>query len=325
MEIQNLFFEMAKSKLPPGHHLADIVCDILGITFNSAYRRIRGETELTVTEFITLCRHFNISVDSIINHKPDGVLFKYAPLDLRDMNNYYAHMDRLSDLFKTISQSAEKEVCFMVQDIPGVHFLPFLNLRLFKIYTWFRSVNQSRITYEEFVSQVDIPRLSAVFEKIENIYRQTPSTEIWTKDTVKPLLRQLEYYANLHCFERKETFSHLCRQFLELVENVEKYTLQEKKEYNGKTVAFRMYLSSVDIMNDFMITKGDGKNVTAIRLYAVNGVFTSNEYFCTEVETWMQDTIRKSLLLSGSSEMECFRFFQEMKDKITELQEKFEK
>ena len=106
---------------------------------------------------------------------------------------------------------------------------------------------------------------------------------------------------------------------------IEAYTLKEKKEHTGKPVFFRMYLSPVDIMNDFMITKHNGINVTSIKLYTINGIFTSNEYFCSEVEKWMKDTITKSVYLSGDSARERFKFFQEIKNKISNLLERFEK
>jgi hypothetical protein len=325
MDVQKLFFEMAKSKLPSNYRLADVVCEVLNVASDSAYRRIRGEKELTLTELITLSSHFNISLDSIISRELNNVLFKYIPLDLNDMNNYYTYMDDLSNLFETIAKSREKEIYFMALDIPVAHFTPFLDLTLFKIYTWFRSVNKLQITYDQFVSQLDIPRLSAVYEKIGNAYNRIPSTEIWTKNTIEPTLRLLDYYSDLNCFEKKETLPHLCYQVLQLVDNIEKYTLREEKEYKGKSAFFRMYLSPVDIMNDFMITKHDGINVTSIKLYTINGIFTSNEYFCSEVEKWMKDAMTKSLFLSGASAKECFRFFQEIKNKVNNLLEKFEK
>lgn len=101
--------------------------------------------------------------------------------------------------------------------------------------------------------------------------------------------------------------------------------MKEEKEYKGKPAFFRMYLGPVDIMNDFMITKRDGINVTSIKLYTINGIFTSNEYFCSEVEKWMKDTMTKSLFLSGASARERFKFFQELKNRINNLLERFEK
>ena len=325
MDAQKIFFDIAKSKLQPNYRLADVVSEILNVGSDSAYRRIRGEKELTLNELSSLSRHFDISLDSIINYESSNIPFKYTPLDLNDMNNYYTYMDDLSNLFETISKSMEKEIYIMALDIPVAHFMPFLDLTLFKIYTWFQSVNKLQVTYDEFVSQLDIPRLSAIYEKIGYAYNLIPSTEIWTKNTVEPLLRLLDYYSDLNCFEKKETFLKLCYQTLQMIENVEKYTQKEEKEYKGKAANFQMYLSPVDFMNDFMITKHNGINVTSIKLYTINGIFTSNEYFCSEVEKWMKDTMTKSIFLSGASARERYKFFQEIKNKINNLLEKFEK
>ncbi|MDR2691591.1 MAG: hypothetical protein LBB73_04735 [Dysgonamonadaceae bacterium] len=325
MDVQKLFFEILKSKLPSNYRMADVVGEVLSVGSDSAYRRIRGEKELTLKELMVLSQRFNISLDSITNYESNNILFKYTPLDLNDMNNYYTYMDDLSNLFETIAKSVEKEIYFMAMDIPVAHFTPFLELTFFKIYTWFRSVNKLQLSYDEFVSQSDIPRLSAIYEKIGNACNQIPSTEIWTKNTIEPLLRLLDYYSDLNCFEKKGTLPLLCHQILQLADNIEKYTLKEEKEYKGKTAFFRMYLSPVDIMNDFMVTKHDGINVTSIKLYTINGIFTSNEYFCLEVEKWVKDAMTKSLFLSGASARERFKFFREIKNKTNNLLEKFEK
>ena len=322
MDFQKVFFEIAKNKLSPNYRLADVVSQVLNIGSDSAYRRIRGEKKLTMNELALLANHFNISLDSIINYESNNIMFKYIPLDLNDLNNYYSYMDDLSKLFESISKSKEKEIYIMALDIPVAHFMPFIDLTFFKIYTWFNSVNKLQITYDEFVSQLDTQRLSLIYKKIENAYYQIPSAEIWTKNTIEPLLRLLDYYSDLNCFEKKETLPLLCRQFIQMVDNIEKYTLKEEKEYNGKTSSFRMYLSPVDIMNDFMIAKRDGMNITSIKLYTINGIFTSNEYFCSEVEKWTKDTMSKSLFLSGASERERLKFFHEIRNRINNLLEK---
>jgi len=69
-------------------------------------------------------------------------------------------------------------------------------------------------------------------------------------------------------------------------------------------------------MNDFMITKRDGVNITTIKLYTINGVFTSDKLFCSEVEKWMNHNIVNSLSLSGSSSRDRFQFFQKLKNRV---------
>jgi hypothetical protein len=323
MELQKVFFEHIKSRLNPNLRLADVVGDVLNVGADSAYRRIRSEKELTLSELKKLCQHFNISMDAILNYQTHNILFKYSPLNLNDMNNYYTYMKDLSELIENIAKSKEKEILFMALDIPVSHFSSYLELTLFKIYTWFHSVNNLQITYNQFVDSLDIDRLLVYYNKITDAYKQIPSTEIWTNNTINPILHLLDYYSDMKCFENKETPLILCNQLLQLIESIEINTEKESKEYQGKTVPFRLYLSPVDMMNDFMITKRDGVNVTSIKLYTINGIFTSNEYFCNEVEKWMEDTMSKSLFLSGASARERFRFFNQLKNKVNNLSEKF--
>ncbi|GHU62202.1 hypothetical protein FACS1894123_02750 [Bacteroidia bacterium] len=325
MDTQKAFFEIAKSKLSSNFRLADVVGDVLNVGADSAYRRIRCEKELTLNELAKLCRHFNISMDSVINRQSDNILFKYTPLDLNDMSNYYAYMKNLSDLMEGIARSEEKEIFFMAMDIPAPQFSPFLELTLFKIYTWFESVNNLRLTYDKFVESLDIDQLLGYYNKMTDAYKQIPSTEVWTNNTIDPILHLLDYYSDMKCFENKETPLALCNQLFQLIESIEINTEKESKEYQGKNVPFRLYLSPVDIMNDFMITKRGGINVTSIKLYTINGIFTSNEYFCNEVEKWMRDAMSKSLFLSGASARERYRFFNQLKTKVNNLLEKLEK
>jgi hypothetical protein len=321
MEIQKFFFEKIKNKIPPNIRLVDIVAEILNVGTDSAYRRIRSEKELTMSELSKLCQYFNISIDSIINRQSNNILFKYSPLDINGIDNYYIYMKDLSDLLEDIAKSKEKEIFFMAMDIPIVHFTPFLELMLFKIYTWFRSINNLQISYDKFVESLDLKRLSTYYDKITEAYKQIPSTEIWTISTIEPVLHLIDYYSNLNCFENKNTLSIIYKQFLQLIDRLEKCAENESKENKWNIVPFRMYLNTVNFMNDFMIAKKDGTNITAIKLYTINGIFTSNKYFYSEAEKWMKNTMSKSLFLSGASAMERFKFFQKIKTKVNNLLE----
>jgi hypothetical protein len=230
-------------------------------------------------------------------------------------------MQRLANLMESIAGAKEKDIYFMAVDIPLPHFTPFMELALFKVYTWFQGVDKLTITYDRFVQQIDIPLLQGIYDKITNAYQQIPSTEIWTYNTIDPIINLLDYYPDLNCFEKQETFSLVCNQLLQLIETIEKFAEQEKKTYKGRDVSFRMYLSPLAIMNDFMSTNRDGIKVTTIKLYTINGMFTSDENFCTGVEKWMHDSISKSLSLSGNATRERFQYFRKLKNRVNYLLE----
>lgn len=321
MDIQKLFFERVKQNLSPNVLLADEISTVLNIGSDSAYRRIRGKKELTLNEVFKLCKHFNISMNSIINYQSGNVLFKYTQFDINNMDNYYSHLQGLSVLMENMVRAKEKEMYCLTLDIPIPHFMPFLELTLFKVYTWFQSVNKLAITYDKFIEQLDIPLLTNIYEKIGKAYNQIPSTEIWTNNTIEPILFLLDYYPDLDCFEKRETFFLLCTQLLQMIENIEQMAAKESKEYKGKTVSYRMFLSPLHLMNDFTIAKRDEVCITAIKLYTINAIFTSDEYFCSEVEKWTNDLIAKSLSISGNSAKERFQFFQKLKNKVNCLME----
>jgi hypothetical protein len=321
MDAQKIFFDTIKQNLSSNTRLADEVSDILKVSLDSAYRRIRGEKELTMNELSKLCLSFNISIDSVINSQSGNIMFRYSALDMSNMDNYYLYMQHLATLMESNAKAKEKEIYFMAVDIPLPHFTPHMELALFKIYTWFQSVNKLTVSYEKFCEMLDLPLLKNIYAKITNAYLQIPSTEIWTNNTIDPIIHLLDYYPDLNCFESKDSFTLICSQLLQLIENLEILAGQEKKEYKGKDSFYRMYLSPIAIMNDFMITKRDGVNVTTIKLYTINGMFTSDTTFCSEVEKWMHNSISKSLSLSGNATRERFQFFRKLKDRISYLSE----
>jgi len=325
MEIQKIFFETTKQRLNPNLRLVDVISDLLNIGSDSAYRRLRGEKELTLSELVKLSAYFNISIDSLLNYKSDNVIFKYTPLDFTDMQDYTSYIRSLSNLYEGLAKAKRKEILITAQDIPIFHFTPFVELTFFKLYAWNQSINRNQISYDQFVSGLDRDELSLIYDKIINSYSQIPSTEIWSENTIEPILRLFDYHLDMDCFESKQYPVLLCHQLLQLIENVELWAEKGCKEHNGDVAYFQMYLSSVDMENNFVITKRDDVTTTSVKLFTINGIFTSNDAFCEETERWIRSLISKSLYLSGSSDRERFRFFQQIKNKINDLLEKFER
>jgi hypothetical protein len=60
------FIATLKKAIPANLNLADEVSELLEISADSAYRRLRGETDITLEEMVLLAKTYNISLDSII-------------------------------------------------------------------------------------------------------------------------------------------------------------------------------------------------------------------------------------------------------------------
>ena len=86
---QTTIFEIIKRKTEGKDSLGNIVGEILSISQDAVYRRFRGETLLTIFELEKLCKHFEISLDSLFEINKNAVLF-----DFRQLNEYEFSMAR---------------------------------------------------------------------------------------------------------------------------------------------------------------------------------------------------------------------------------------
>lgn len=324
MEIQQRLFEEIKKQLQPNLRLADVIGDLLNISSDSTYRRIRGEKELSFSELETLCSYFHISIDSLFNQRTDSIPFKYTPLQFSSPKVYENYMERLVMLYQTILKSEKKEFKITAQDIPIFHFLPYTELTFFKVYALYRSLANDSITFEAFIEQLDKEKLQSYYRSIVEAFSQIPSTEIWSNHTIQPIINLLSYYSDLNCFESKETATLLSKQLLNLIVDIEEKTRTGTKIHKGLSTSYNFHLSPVDMQNDFILTKGLHDTTTSIKLFTINAIFTTDKTFNEETEKWIDNTKAKSMQLSGISERERFQFFNQLKSKVQKLIDKFQ-
>ena len=79
-DIQKLLFEQIKECLPSQASFVHEIAEVLSISYDSAYRRIRGEKPLDILDLYKLAGAFNISLDALSNLGTNKILFDYFTL-----------------------------------------------------------------------------------------------------------------------------------------------------------------------------------------------------------------------------------------------------
>ena len=96
MKEQNRLFEIIKTKIPKNKRLPDEVEELLGVCSDSAYRRIRGETELSFSELVKICEKFDLSIDELLSKKPKQDIFLLSDsIDISEQErglNYFGQL-----------------------------------------------------------------------------------------------------------------------------------------------------------------------------------------------------------------------------------------
>ena len=137
--LQKELFAYIKDGLPAHISLVDTLAELLDISYDSVYRRIRGEKPITLDELKLLCEKFNLSLDQVLQLHSDKILFTdpEANADVKDFKQYLTGMVQVFEQFK---QATQKNMLYLSKDVPVFHFFYYKELTAFKAFFWDKSI-----------------------------------------------------------------------------------------------------------------------------------------------------------------------------------------
>lgn len=325
MDVQAEFFKEIKLKIKDNELIAQLLCSILDIKPDSAYRRIRGKTELTFKEVAELSAYFNISLDTVLYKHRKSTFGNYIYYNLDTVNianDYITFLVYLSGILEQTFRSQDKEIILTAQEVPTIHTMLYDKLSLFKLYACYRNeAGNKPLTYDKFLLALHDYQniLNEYHNKITSFYRRIPSIEIWSDSTLDSFLHLLEYCIDIQCFEDNSHVEEICRQLEQLVGTVESWSEQGLKGNEGGPALFSMYRSPVNVQNNYTYILKDGQGMVFIKMFAINGLFTDNELIVSDTSRWIRSLTTVSQHLSKVSERERICFFNTFRNRIKRL------
>jgi len=329
---QTVLMQKIKSALPSNMSLVDELADLLNVSNDSAYRRMRGETQLSIEEIAAICKRFKISFDAFINSGDDEyVSFTHHQLSSH-VNTFREYLQKInSDLDQMfLFPEDSRQVIFAAEDIPVFQNFAHPYLTAFKIFYWNKSILNAK-GFEDnkfdtaYVDQ-DLMQIAAdIYEK----YSKLPSIEIWSDDTVNSALKQIEFYWDSGAFKSKQDALRVCEEVNVMFSRISKQAeLNIKLDSNGKPTSteknYSLYHSDVMIGNNCVLAKMGNVMGAYISYHTFNVMLTTNQNFCKETELWLNNLIRKSNLISGVAEKQRYKYFKRIDEVLKKLVHKIE-
>ena len=134
-QLQEQLFDLIKAKLDPNISFVHDLSELLGISYDSAYRRIRGEKELSLEEVKAICFHYDLSMDALLNIKSRNVIFNSMAIG-EDGYTFSDWMKSLVTMIKEIHGCKQKEIIYAAKDLPFFYYFEFPEIASFKINFW---------------------------------------------------------------------------------------------------------------------------------------------------------------------------------------------
>lgn len=312
-EMQEVFIKHLKSTVPSNVSLVDDIADLLNISNDSAYRRLRNETELSLDETYKICKHYRISADSVFSKQTNSVTCNYIKLTDSE-ENFENYLLSLENQLKQLSKIDNSKIIYAAEEVPIFHSFFTEKLASFKLFYWQRSVlNIASYQAKKFDWDVIPQKLLTITENINTLYLKVPSIEIWTIDTIQTTVKQIEYYFESGAFKHKEDAIAVLEDLKSLAESINQFSENENKsDKNKHTIPFSLYSSDLVIGTNCIHVTHNDLFYSYISFNTLNSLTTSNQQFCDEIEHWMKNLIKKSTLISGIAEKQRFQFFNKI-------------
>jgi len=312
LPIQTHFIQKLKESLPPNVGLAEEIADILEISTDSAYRRIRGETDLSIDEVYKLTKKYNISIDGIFSNLGDTVTFAYTKLT-DSADNFDKYLNRIYGHVKAIGSFSEKKITYVAEEVPLFYSFFSDKLTQFKLFYWQRSVlNVPDYQGKKFEFGI-VPehQVKLAMSALEE-YKKIPIVEVWSNETIHTVLKQVEFYVDSGVFKNKNDALEIIEEIRTMAQYLEKCAESGRKEVSSKEENLLLYNSEVVLGTNCIYINTGPARYAYITFNTLNSLTTNNHEFCEETEHWVKNIIKKSTLISGVAEKQRFQFFSKM-------------
>jgi hypothetical protein len=327
--IQEILFQSIKSKLASNISFVHELSELLEISYDSAYRRIRGEKELSLEELKSICLHYKISVDALLNFKSNHVIFNSLAIG-EDGFDIEKWLQTLLMAIKKIHGAKEREIIYAAKDIPVFYYFEFPEIAAFKIYFWNKTLIPAS-GYENKLLTLEAPE--ALYEtgrQLLSHYIKIPTIEIWSEETISSVLRQIEYCYVSGFFARTEDVYRLCdvlETWLDHVQQQAECGTQFKygTPCEGIDNSYKLFNNEVLVSDNTILVTTDGQRTSYNTYNVINQLITTNPVFCEQVEHSLRNLMQKSTMISGTSAKERHRFFKILHEKVKTLKSRIER
>ncbi len=321
IQAQHFLFQRIREKLPNNDSLAEVVAELLHVSNDSAYRRIRGETPLVLEEARILCDTFSLSLDELLHVSTNSIFFTYTQIDHIQFS-FGKYLEEIRNSLMLVNASNEKEITYLGKDIPVFYNFLYRPLFAFRYFFWMKSILQHPdFVHLQFSDDLLSPDLEQIGKEITQLYVSIPSTEIWNTESVNSTIAQIEYYREAGYFQCEEDIEKIYHSLRSLIEHIKTQAETGTKFIPGENVNIRkqhyhLFYNRVVLGDNTIIVIMEGQKTLYLTYDVLNYMVTRDVKFCNAVYGKLQNLIRRATILSNASEKQRNIFFNILQRKI---------
>jgi len=324
-EPQQQLFTYLKENIPPHLSMVDELCELLDLSPDSVYRRIRGEKPITLTELKRICERYHLSIDQMMQLQNESVLFNAPGLNAPPVE-FIDQLKGMLTQFKYFNSFKIRECQFLGKEVPLWYFYLYPEIAAFKTFFWSKTINNHPGLSNKLFSLKEYPYEDcfAIGQKVLEEYNQIHSIELWNLEGVNSTINQIAFYRDAGNFKSSADFDAVVNSFHQLLDHFQQQAEKGVKFMPGATdVSYKeptqIYVNELVIGNNTFLFKLDTKKLSVVTYNVFHYLITSDSRFTARTEEAFNTIISRSTLISKIGEKDRNRFFNTLRDKVNGL------
>lgn len=320
---QEAFLETVRTKMPLKSSMVEELSNLLGISYDSIYRRINGKTALSLDEAFKISKKYKISLDllqqNIVNLNNQRIMFSYHS-QVFEEKDLKLHMKAIHNDFEQTSYFQNKRMINSAVDIPLFYYFKYDNLAKFKLLYWdnsFLNIQNEKLEPEDADKE-----LISLGKEIYRAYARIPSVEIWTNTTINSTLEHIDFCKESEMIT-KEWAMTLYEEIDQLLFDLRENAISSKRTTSSSS--FELYVSDISLGNNISIVHLDKFKVAYMSVNTFGILKTEQLSFINRLQEWTDQVLQKSTLISGVSEKQRVKFFNGLLKHVENYKNKIRK
>ncbi len=320
--IQKELFQQIKNSLAPHISMVDEIGELLGLSYDSVYRRIRGEKPVTLNELKLLCDHFHLSLDQVLQLHTDKVLFTDMEAN-GSVTNFKNYQQGLIMQLQYFNSFKNRQILYLSKDIPVFYFFYTKELAAFKSFFWSKSIlNDPDFEGKNFsLASFDADEYFSLGQKIIEEYNKIPCCELWNYESINSTVLQIQYYRDAGIFESDEDLNKVLDACDAMLVHLQKQVEKGRKFLPGIGEAgygapLKFYINEIILGNNSIMVETDDKKIAIINHIVLKYISTTDAKFTEKTFENFKNLVSRSILISETGERDRNKFFKALREKI---------
>ncbi len=328
--LQERFFRFISSRKAYGNNILYDVMDVLHVRKGAAYKRMNGETALTIEETVKIADHFGVSLDTVFKEN-EYVTFKHPFLNT-ERKSAQAFFDQFNFFLKPLKETSTvedelKELAYLANELPIFYYFSHKYIFNFVLSVWTHlhwTDNQLSISDTLDYDQ----QIQSIRTDVLDSYYGYPVTEIWNSNMLSNLYQQIIFCITIRGFKEASYLEKLVKDIERLIEHLREIAVSGVKSIKGVTAPegkLTIYLN--DFGNYLNIVLYESKYIKSsfIGYDYPQFIVTHNEKFYDFSKQWFNKIKKRSVLISTEGYQYRELFFIKMENDFKSFKEHVDK